>query len=225
MAFNFTETELAVLKNFSSINPSIIISNDNFKIKNEANSVIAKYVFEKPYEFDSFGIYNLPEFISVLSSLKKPEINVLEKFLTISDVKSKFKYFTTAKELIPEVAFENVEKNFSEKLTTKIKFTLTSEHQAMIMKTGPLLKAEYLYIETKGDRILMTIANSLEDSHSNFEIVVDEGIEVNNSEMPIKLPVAELKLFRGIYIVDMNERMAKFSNTIESVKYFIATSI
>ena len=69
------QNTLDILKNFSEINTNILI---------------------KPEAFDSeFGIYDLNEFLAVVSSTNKPELKLEDKFMTISaeGSKSKVKYF------------------------------------------------------------------------------------------------------------------------------------
>src|ERR1035441_9781082 len=103
----FTEQELQVLKNFALIHPSMIIQSTVVKVINASKSCVGIYDFETPYNFPDFGIYEMQEFLSILSAFKAPSINVGEKKLVISEGTSKATYFTTEKSLLPVVKDAN----------------------------------------------------------------------------------------------------------------------
>ena len=124
MSFQFSTKELEILKNFASINQSMIVEQTAFKVKNNSNSVLGFYTYDKPYEFEDFGLYETNEFLTIISALGSPDIEVSEKFLSISNGKDKVKYFTTAQNLLPKVP--NVSKKF-ESVECDLVFSLSAD--------------------------------------------------------------------------------------------------
>ena len=96
------EQTLNVLKNFSDINPNILIKSGNtIKTISEAKNVLATAVVDNEFP-QQFGIYDLKEFISVLSLVDKPNLKFAEESVTISDQsgRSKIRYFFSPEETL-----------------------------------------------------------------------------------------------------------------------------
>jgi len=97
---NISDETLDVLKNFASINPNIVINpGQNIKTISEAKNIMAsaEIVEDFPQEF---GVYDLNEFLSVLSLVQPADLSFDDKFVTISstgDNRSKIKYFFSSK--------------------------------------------------------------------------------------------------------------------------------
>jgi hypothetical protein len=221
MSFAYKETEIAVLKNLATISPSMLIESDKFSVINPSKSVVATFKFDEPYDYEEFGIYEVPEFLSVLSTLKNPQVDNKDKYLLISDGSSKFKYFTTHKDQVPKAP--NVRAKF-DTLTYPLDFDISNEKLAMVFKTAAILKADYLFFETDKKKIRLTVANELGASVSSFEIMIDEGIRTNKLESAVKLPIADMKLYQGDYKVKLTEKISLWENTMGNLEYFIGTA-
>ena len=93
---------LQVLKNFSGINPNIMIREGNvLRTVNEARNIIAHADIIENFPKD-FGIYDLNEFIGVLSLVDKPRLKFNDEYVTVGDStgRSKIKYFFSAEEVL-----------------------------------------------------------------------------------------------------------------------------
>ena len=78
-----------ILKNFSEINTNILIKPGNqLATISTMRNIFAKATISESFEKE-FGIYDLNEFLSVVSSLNKPEITLQDKFMTIASECSK----------------------------------------------------------------------------------------------------------------------------------------
>ena len=86
MSFQFSTKELEVLKNFASINQSMIVEQTGFKVKNNSNSVLGFYTYDKPYEFEGkhyviFINKTLPTMNKELSEAKGPVTSDYQNYL------------------------------------------------------------------------------------------------------------------------------------------------
>ena len=89
------QTTQDILKNFSEINTNILIKpGSELNTISTMKNILAKATINESFDSE-FGIYDLNEFLSVVSSLDKPELTLQEKHMTISaeGSRSKVKYF------------------------------------------------------------------------------------------------------------------------------------
>ncbi len=81
-----------ILKNFSEINTNILIKPGNeLATISTMRNIFAKATVSESFESE-FGIYDLNEFLAVVSSLNKPELNLQDKFMNIGlEIKRHYK--------------------------------------------------------------------------------------------------------------------------------------
>ena len=83
---------VSVLKNFSSINPSILFKEGSeLRTISPTKNILAKAKVNQEFE-SQFAIYDLSRFLGVLSLFDNPDLNVNEKFVTIKDGQRKLNY-------------------------------------------------------------------------------------------------------------------------------------
>ena len=134
---------LEVLKNFSNINQNILIEEGNVlrtisTMKNILGSATIVESFPK-----EFGIYDLNEFLGVLSLTKDSEIELNnESYLSINSGKIKIKYFFSDPSIIvaPPKVFNAP--------STDISFTVTKEVLATVMKASAVMQLPDLVIDS-----------------------------------------------------------------------------
>ena len=96
------ENVLQVLRNFATINQNILIKQGNeIRTISEARNVLAKATVDVDFPRD-FAVYDLGQFISVLSLVDKPNLEFEEKSVSIKDSSglSAIKYFFASPDTI-----------------------------------------------------------------------------------------------------------------------------
>jgi hypothetical protein len=109
----FSTNTLNILKNFSSINQSLWISSGS-KIKtiqSGQESIFAFASVEERFETE-FGIYDLSQFIRVVSAFVDPDIIFYDKYLEIIKDKQKVKYIYCDKKTIKDIPQDFYTKEF-----------------------------------------------------------------------------------------------------------------
>lgn len=218
MSFNYTEAEINVLKNFATINPSMILDPTGFKVINTSKSVIGNYSFAKPYDFEEYGIYEATDFLAALGAMDNPQIEVKDKYIVIVDGTSKLKYFTTAKDLLPVVP--DVGKKF-DTLEPELDFSITSDKLAALLKMAGILKSKYIFFESDKKKIRITAGDELESSNNNYEVIIESGIKANKLSSPVKIILADFKILPGEYKVQLHPKISKWEN-MTGVTYFVS---
>lgn len=221
----FNETEISVLKNLAAINPSQIIYPNGFEVMKNSQSVLAKYEFANPYEFEAFGIYDLPEFLSLLGAFKDPTVEIKQKKIIITEGAQRATYITNPIEVMPHVPLAKVEEHFS-KIEPELDFDLTADKLATIFKMAGIMKAEYLFFESDAKRIRITLANSLESSDNMYEVIVKDGIRSNDlGETTIKIPIIDMKHFPGDYTVKISSKRISRWENMNGIIYYVGCAI
>ena len=208
---------LNVLKNFASINSSMVFNaGSELKTISEARNILASVNIDQEFP-KSFGIYDMNEFLSVLSLVDTPRLRFEDNYVLIGDQsgRSKIKYFFTDIEMLttPPATMKMPEAD--------ITFELTADTMAKIKKASAALGHTDLVI-TPGENAISLSINDIENSTSNtFSIDVDGETTIDNFQAVIS--IANLKLIPNTYTVSISSKnIAKFEDEIAGSVYFIA---
>jgi len=223
---NFSESELAILRNFAKINPTQIIKPDHFGAKDPSNSIIGHYKFETAYDFEPFGLYEVPMFLQALETFDHPDIEVLNDRLVISEGNSKITYFTSPLDLIKSSEAPDLSKKFS-KLDCELDFDLSADKLATIHKTASIFKAQYLFLESDDDAIRLTVSSDSPGTSANsFDVVIRDNIRANNlDDVILKIPFTEMRVLPGDYTVQASAKKISKWSCFNNVDYYIGCAI
>ena len=113
---------IEVLKNFSSINQSIVIYKGNkLKTVNSLKNILAHYTTGESFPKD-FAIYDLNEFLGLISIMAEPELTFNDTDVTVSSGSQKVKYYYADIDYIvkPEKDIKTPEYNIKFKLKEEV---------------------------------------------------------------------------------------------------------
>ena len=206
-----------ILKNFSEINTNILIKpGSELNTISTMKNILAKATINESFDSE-FGIYDLNEFLSVVSSLDKPELTLQEKHLTISaeGSRSKVKYFYSDPSVIVS---PTKEVNMPE---SDVTFSLSESNLAQLRKMAAILSSPDLaLIGTKDGDVVLKVCDKKNDTSNKFDIVVGENATANYT---FYFKVENLKMISGDYDVAVSSKsIAHFTNTKLPIQYWIA---
>ena len=211
------QTTQDILKNFSEINTNILIKpGSELNTISTMKNILAKATINESFDSE-FGIYDLNEFLSVVSSLDKPELTLQEKHLTISaeGSRSKVKYFYSDPSVIVS---PTKEVNMPE---SDVTFTLSESNLAQLRKMAAILSSPDLaLIGTKDGDVVLKVCDKKNDTSNKFDIIVGENATANYT---FYFKVENLKMISGDYDVAVSSKsIAHFTNTKLPIQYWIA---
>ena len=211
------QTTQDILKNFSEINTNILIKpGSELNTISTMKNILAKATINESFDSE-FGIYDLNEFLSVVSSLDKPELTLQEKHLTISaeGSRSKVKYFYSDPSVIVS---PTKEVNMPE---SDVTFSLSESNLAQLRKMAAILSSPDLaLIGTKDGDVILKVCDKKNDTSNKFDIVVGENATANYT---FYFKVENLKMISGDYDVAVSSKsIAHFTNTKLPIEYWIA---
>ena len=205
-----------VLKNFSGINQSIVVK-EGSKIKtvNSLKNILAHATVEEDFPKE-FAIYDLTEFLGLLSSMSEPELTFNESDVTVSSDtrKVKYRYADTDYIVKPEKDINMPE--------SEIKFKLSEEVYVSLEKVATILQLHDICLKgcAKSGKILLCATNKKNDSSNDYSEEVGEGVTKNFN---IVMKKENLKIIPGDYNVAISSKgISHFKNVNLDLEYWIA---
>lgn len=207
---------LTLIKNFSSINGSLMLKAGNkLSTISEGRNIMADVTITETLPID-FGIYDLTEFLNVLSIFSTPGVEFDEKYAVISDINntnSRIKYFA-AGEGVVKAAPSTIKFPAPD-----VSFTITAAQLAMIHKTAGALKAADVTIQGDGTTLSIIVADKKNDTSNAYSHTIgttDETFKAN-------LKIENLKMVPNDYEVAISKKkISRFKHTSSDLTYFVA---
>ena len=210
-----SETTVNLLKNFSSINQSILFKEGN-KLRSISvmKNILAEATVEESFPKD-FGIYDLNQFLNGLSLHASPELDFKSNdFVMIREGKMRSKYFFAD----PTVIVAPPEKEISLP-TEDICFELTSQQLEKLKKAASIYQLPDISAIGEAGVIKLVARDKKNDTSNDFSIVVGD----TNSEFVFNFKEENLKIVPGSYDVVVSQKLlSRFTNQNIDVTYFIA---
>jgi hypothetical protein len=210
-----SDKTLTLLKNFSSINQSILIKQGS---KLRTISVMKNILAEAdvPEEFDrDFAIYDLGQFLNGLSLYQSPEFDFKnDSYLVIREGKTRAKFAFADPSVI--VAPPEKEINLP---SEDVSFQLESVQLDKLLKAAQVYQLPDLAVIGEADVIKLVVRDKKNDNSNQFEIVVGE----TDKEFTFNFKVENIKIVPGSYnVVISSKLLSKFTNTSFNLDYYIA---
>ena len=209
-----------LLKNFASINQGIYFKQGKtIKTVSPQKNIMAEVTVDENFPVD-FGVYDLNNFLSVISLHKDdPTLNFEDKNILISGLKgrSKIKYrFTPANMIVtpPEKQLTMPD--------AEIKFELKSEDFDWIMRAANVLSSPQIAIESDGKKVNIVTLDLSNDSAHTDALEIAEGTG-NKYKMIFKTENIT-KIMSGSYDVSISSKgISHFKNKTLPLQYWVTT--
>lgn len=211
----FSETTLTLLKNFSSINQSILFRKGNtLKTISVMKNILAEAVIEEDIAKD-FGIYDLNQFLNGLNLHKNADLDFSnDGYVVIKEGKSRSKYFFAD----PNVIVSPPDKPISFP-SEDICFILDTKELDKLIKAASVYQLPDLSVIGEAGVVKLVVRDKKNDTSNDFSVIVGETIE----EFCGNFKVENLKILNGTYeVVISSKLLSRFKNTGYDLTYWIA---
>ena len=214
-----SKNTINILKNFSVINNGILFEPGSLiRTKTVQNTILAEATIEEVIPLE-FGIYDLSEFLNVLSLFQNPDIEFSPKFMKIIDGKNSVKYYAGDKSILvtpkKNIVFPEPE----------ISFELSSDLLQQIKKTSSILNAPDVSFVGDAGELKLVVSDKKNPTSNAFEY------NIGNTELNfvIDFKVDMLKFINMDYnIFISSKKISKFESLDQQLVYYVgveATSI
>ena len=214
---------LDVLKNFSEINQSILIKKGKkLKTVSALKNILAHAVVEEDFPQD-FAIYQLNEFIGVLSTMSNPNLTFHDKYVMLSQENgacTKYFYADPAVVVAPEKDITMPSED--------INFTLLEKQYNDLLKMSSILQLNDILVKgcSKSNKIFLAVTNKKNDTSNDYSVqVADEttGMKGVSESFKMYFKTENLKMVVGDYNVHISSKgISHFENMNIKLDYWIA---
>jgi len=208
---------LDILKNFSEINQSILIkAGKKLKTVSTLKNILAHAEVEEDFPQD-FAIYQLNEFIGVLSTMSNPELTFNDKYVMLSQENGACtKYFYAEPSVV--VSPEKDITMPSEDIT----FTLSEKQYNDLLKMSSILQLNDILVKgcPKTNGQYLAVTNKKNDTSNDYSVKVGEDV---TEPYKMYFKTENLKMVTGDYTVIISgQGISHFKNDKENLEYWIA---
>ncbi len=209
-----SQETITLLKNFSTINQSILIKEGNkLRTMSAMKNILAETQIEEAFDRD-VAIYDLNQFLNCLSLIPGAEIHLESNSIVIEDDTNSVDYRYSD----PSVITTPPEKEL--KLPSEdVCVVLTEDHLETVKKASAVLQIPDVSFVGDGQTIHLSVRDKKNSGSNSYSIEVGE----TESVFQFNLKVENLKLLSGDYDVIISQKnLARFQSHSRPLVYYIA---
>jgi len=213
-----TDATLQVLKNYATINPNIVVTEGSVvKTISVARNVLSTAHLNEEFP-QGFGIYDLNEFLNVLSLVDTPRLKFEKDYVIVGDStgRSSIKYHFSDPEMLTSPGKDI---NMPE---AEVKFTLDTDTLGRVKRAAAALGHDEISITPVTGAIRLSVVDTKDSTSNAFSIDVEgdypEGVDFN-----FVLNVGNLKVINEDFEVEISSKLISHLTSKQSaIEYYIA---
>ena len=215
MVMKLSDNTLSVLKNFSTINQSILFKQGTkLRTISVMKNILAEVQLKEELPKD-FGIYDLNQFLNGMGLHQSPELDFNnDGYVVIKEGKMRSKYFFADPQVIvtpPEKAIELPSEDVS--------FTLSTDQLDKLLKAAAIYQLQDLSVIGGDGVVKILVRDKKNDTSNDFSIVVGE----TDSTFSFNFKVENIKILPGTYDVVVSKKLlSRFISKNQDLTYYIA---
>ena len=214
-AMKLSDKTISVLKNFSSINQSILFKEGNkLRTISVMKNILAEATVTEDFSKD-FGIYDLNQFLNGLSLHSSPELDFAnEGYVVIREGKSRSKYFFAD----PNVIVTPPEKAINLP-TEDVCCEVSTEQLDKLLKAAAVYQLPDISAVGEAGVVKLVVRDKKNDTSNDFSVVVGE----TDKEFSFNFKVENIKILPGTYEVVVSQKLlSRFTSKNHDLTYYIA---
>jgi hypothetical protein len=210
---------LDVLKNFSTINSSIVFrKGSTVRTISNAENILAKFTGEEVFPVD-FAIYDLSQFLSGISLFSDPQLEFdNENFVSIRGGRQSARYFFSD----PEITLKSAPEKNVKFPGSDLQFNLTGEDLIALQKASAVYSLPDLTFQSiEGhDEIKLILRDKENDTSNTYDITVAGS---TTGTYTLDLKIENIRLLPGDYTVKVSQHLiSEWTNVNTDLTYYIA---
>ena len=211
-----SEATKSILKNFSDINQNLLVKpGSELKTISTMKNILATAKVEEEFTTE-FGIYDLSEFLGVLSLFKRPTFSFEEKHIGIAEdgTSTKTNYFFSDPAVLvtPQKDIKMPE--------CEVNFVLTHADLANVKKAAAVMQLPDISIHSDTGDIMLTATDKKNDTSNNYSVKVGDNA---TDKFDFHFKTENLKLIEGDYDVAISSKnISHFKHKSKEIQYWIA---
>ena len=210
-----SDKTLTLLKNFSTINQSILFKHgSSLRTISVMKNILAEAQIDEEIPKD-FGIYDLNQFLNGLALHQKPELDFEDdSYVIIKEGRSRSKYFFAD----PKVIVTPPDKEITLPDET-VSFELSTSQLDKLLKAAAIYQLPDLCVVGGDGVVKVLVRDKKNDTSNDFSIIVGE----TDSTFSFNFKVENIKIVPGTYNGVVSQKLlSRFTCQNYALKYYIA---
>jgi len=210
-----SDKTISVLKNFSSINQSILFKEGSkLRTISVMKNILAEATITEDLPKD-FGIYDLNQFLNNLGLYQSPELDFAnDGYVVVREGRSRSKYFFAD----PNVIITPPDKAINLP-TEDVCFELNTQILDKLLKAASVLQLPDISAVGENGVVKLVVRDKKNDTSNAHEEVVGE----TDSEFVFNFKVENIKILPGTYEVVVSQKLlSRFTSKNHELCYYIA---
>jgi len=215
MSISISDQTIAVLRNFATINPNVVLRPGGVvKTIAEAKNILASATIAEDFPSE-MGIYDLNEFLSVLNLVASPQIEFDQNSAIISSIggSSKIRYFFSDPSILTAP-----QKDITMP-SSDVKLSLSDTDLGAIRKAAAVLGHTELSIIGQDGKVTLRVLDTKDSSANTFDY--DTG-RSTTEEFNFVVNIPNLKLMTADYDIEISKKLISKWTASTGIEYFIA---
>jgi hypothetical protein len=212
-----SEDTIAVLKNFATINPNLVVKpGQKLKTIAESKTIMAEADIVEDFP-NEFGIYDLNEFLSVLSLIPDADLEFFDNHIIIKNEQQKVTYYYSNPEILTTPSKAITMPN------AEVGMNLSAEDLKKINQSaGVLGHSDLSYVQDDHTYAKVFDSKDVTANQYTLDLTTQADVKVPN-KFNFDFNIANLKLLPGDYYVSLSSsKISNWTNSNYPVEYFIA---
>ena len=210
-----SDKTLSVLKNFSSINQSILFKKGNkLRTISVMKNILAEATITEEFAKD-FGVYDLNQFLNGMSLHRSPELDFgNDGYVVIREGKMRSKYFFADPNVIVTPPDKSIQLPSED-----VCFELSTEQLDKLLKAAAVYQLPDLSAVGENGVVKLVVSDKKNDTSNDFAIVVGD----TDAEFSFNFKVENIKVLPGTYEVVVSQKLlSRFTSKNHDLTYYIA---
>ena len=210
-----SDKTLSVLKNFSTINQSILFKQGNkLRTMSVMKNILAEVNIDEELPQD-FGIYDLNQFLNGLGLHNNPELDFTNSsYVVIKEGRSRSMYFFAD----PNVIVTPPEKPITLP-SEDARFELSTDQLDKLLKAAAIYQLPDFCVVGDGEKVKLVVRDKKNDTSNSYSIEVGD----TDKTFTFNFKVENIKIIPGSYDVVVSQKLlSRFSAKNYDLTYYIA---
>jgi len=216
VAMKLSDKTLSFLKNFSTINQSLLFKQGSkLRTISVMKNILAEATIDEELPKD-FGIYDLSQFLNINTTLfQSPELDFEnDGYVMIREGRQRQRFFFAD----PSVIVTPPDKSL-ELPTEDVSFELKTDQLDRLLKAAAISQLPDLCVVGENGAVKLLVRDKKNDTSNDYSVTVGETDKI----FSFNFKVENIKILPGTYnVVVSSKLLSKFTSTNHDLTYYIA---
>lgn len=214
-----SKNTISILRNFSSINQGIqFVEGNEIRVGAVDKSVMGIAKVEETFPID-FAIYNLKQFLTVLSMFDNPDLKFYDEYVSIEEGRESIKYYYTSSDNIVGAPYD------IEFIGSDERVQITSTQLDRLTKASNAMALNHFSVVHEDNQLELIVEDGEQDSNHEFTISLDFDSDLGDFEAQMMMKNINFVSYDyDISFTDGQEHLI-FENSEHGLTYYVATLV